>query len=405
MAPGGWLRLALAPDVGPVMAHRLLAAFGDPEAIFSASPEDLLAVPGVGKARLARLMDPSARRAAVEEVELAAEAGVDLIALPDPNYPELLKRLECPPLVLWVRGSFDPADRLAVAIVGPRTPSEYGRLMAGLVSRPLAGRGLTIVSGLAYGIDAEAHRGALEAGGRTLAVLGQGLGPALYPNANAKLAARIVEEGRGALVSIFPMRTEPAPGLFPQRNEIIAGLALGSLIVEASAGSGALITARHAADAGRVVMACPGDATRRAARGSNRLLADGATLVQEAGDVMAALHEPLRHEMAELGLNPATLDANAKSDVKTGAKSPLATGDGASPAPAAPLLPTDDALTRDLAAILIEEPLPVDAILACAAERGHANAAVLERLLQLEIDGRLRQLPGRIYALLKAWGH
>jgi DNA processing protein len=169
------------------------------------------------------------------------------------------------------------------------------------IAGPLAGQGLTLVSGLAYGVDGEVHRAAVEAGGRTLAVVGQGLGTPLSPQANADLARRIVEEDHGALLSIFPMDAEPRAGLYPARNEIIAGLALGVLVVEASASSGALITARHALAAERHVMACPGDATRRAAEGSNRLIADGAPLVQNAEDVLALLDSDLRREMETLG--------------------------------------------------------------------------------------------------------
>lgn len=386
-----WLRLCLAPEVGPVLAHRLLAAFQAPEAIFAASERELLGVNGLGKGRVARLMDPSALRLAREEIERASDDGVHLVTLADPEYPALLRRLEIHPLVLWVRGRLNPIDRLAVALVGPRSPSPYARLMAGLLAPPLAAHGLTLISGMAYGIDAEAHRAALDAGGRTLAVLGQGLGTPLYPHNNADLARRIAEEGRGALLSVFPMRTEPSPGLFPQRNEVIAGLALGTLVVEASDASGSLITARHAAAAGRVVMACPGDATRRAAHGSNRLIAEGAFLIQTADDVLAALAQELRCEGEELGLSP-----NKAAPAPAGQLE----FEFAAPPPKLSAPQLTDPVSREIVALLEAEPQPADVLLENCGERGHAPSQVLERLLRLEMDGILRQMPGRIYALI-----
>lgn len=382
-----WLRLALAPEVGPVLGHRLLRALGSPEAIFSASERELLAVSGLGPARVARLMDPAARRLAAEECERVREAGTRVLTPVDEEYPPLLKRLEYHPLVLWIRGRIEPVDRLAVALVGPRTPSSYARLMTGALAPSLAAHGLTIISGMAHGIDAEAHRCAVETGGRTLAVLGQGLGTNLYPQANAELAARIVQ-GHGALLSVFPMATEPSPGLFPLRNEIIAGLALGTLVVEASLTSGALITARHAAAAGRTVLACPGDATRRAAQGSNRLLAEGAFLVQTAEDVLAALAQDLRREREEIEPERPQAGADADED-----------GEDASPLPPALARVLADPLMREIVEMLAEEPMPVDLILERCAENNRSTSAVLERLLTLEMDGLLRQMPGRLYAL------
>jgi DNA processing protein len=167
---------------------------------------------------------------------------------------------------------------------------------------PLCARGLTIVSGLAQGIDAEAHAAALGAGGRTLAVLGQGLDTPLYPSSNRSLANRIVQEDLGAILSIFPLATTPQPQLYPQRNEVLAALALGVLVVEADRRSGTLITARHAADFGKTVMACPGDADRATAEGSNRLLTEGAALIQSSDDILEALAPDIRSALHESGL-------------------------------------------------------------------------------------------------------
>jgi DNA processing protein len=393
-----WLRLALAPEVGPVLGHRLIEAFGDPAAVFRASAARLKTVPGLGPARIARLTDPGVAREAREELDRARDSGVRLIARDDPAFPFLLTRMEYPPLLLWTRGTLEPEDRLSLAMVGPRTPSGYARLMAQRLAGPLAAQGLTVISGLAHGIDAEAHRGALESGGRTLAVLGQGLGTAIYPQANAELAERIVAEGRGALIAICPLLAEPAPGLFPARNEIIAGLALASLIVEASPVSGALITARHAAAMGRTVMACPGDATRRAAQGSNRLLAEGAALIQNPEDVLAAMAGELRDAMRELGMGdrPAAPAADAIAE-------PELFDTSGAPAPAASRAARfADPVMAALARLLAAEPQPLDALIEQCAEHGHEMPAVLQRLLQMEIDGLIRQMPGRVYALKDA---
>jgi len=387
-----WLRLALA--TGPVLGRRLLDAFGSPAAVFSASAAELQRVEGLGPTRLARLRDADVEAAARRECERARAVDVKLVPLDDPGYPPHLRRLESPPLVVWRRGGLIPADRMAIAVVGPRQPSVYARQMVDRIVRPLAAQGITIVSGMAYGIDAEAHRAALEVGGRTLAVLGQGLATPIYPRAHAPLAAEILDRRRGALLSVLPCDTEPSPGHFPLRNEIIAGVSLGVLVIEAGAASGTLITARHAAAANRPVMACPADATRRAAEGSNRLIRDGAVLVRSADDVLETLANDLRHEMEELGVR-AGQAAPAPEPEAGGAEGPPP----AEAAAAGPLPRPKDPLARLILAQLNEEPLPTDALLERCARQGHGTPAVLERLLQLEIDGWLRQLPGRLYTL------
>jgi DNA processing protein len=389
--PLPWLRLTLTPEIGPVLAHRLLEVFGAPASVFTASPSDLQSIHRLGRARLQGLLDPSIARLADEEADRARRDGVRLVALDDPDYPPLLRRLPCAPLVLWVRGRIAPEDRMALAIVGPRSPSGYARLMSETLAPPLASHGLTLVSGLAHGIDAAVHRAALDADGRTLAVLGQGLGTPVFPEQNRDLARRIVAEDRGALISIVPMQTEPAAGLFPQRNEIIAGLALGTLIVEAGPTSGALITARHAAALGRTVLACPGDATRRAARGSNRLLADGAALVQTHEDVLDAIGPDLRNEMTALGRTEDPPDA-VTGDPENDSNDPA-------PKPETPTKPLADPLDAALLDLLDAEPLAVDVLIERMSADGHAPPQVQQHLLMLELNGHVRQLPGRVYAL------
>lgn len=382
-----WLKLVLAEAIGPILGHRLLDRFGHPEAIFAASEEDLVSTPGLGRTRIASLFAECLGKSVRHEKRAMASSGVRLIPLDDPEYPALLKQLPHPPLALWVRGKLSQRDRLAVSIVGPRTPSAYGRLMTERLAGPLAARELTIVSGLAHGVDAMAHRAALESGGRTIAVLGQGLGTDVYPNFNQRLARQICEEDRGALISIFPMMTAARSGLFPQRNEIIAGMSLGTLIVEASPTSGTLITARHAAEAGRVVMACPGDASRRSAQGANRLIADGAVLIQRPQDVLHAVSTELRREMKAIGVHPEHENDGAES-----APSHNEPDRAAEPF-------RDDGLTCHLLRFVREAPQTIDMIMeACGAE-GYERGRIMERLLELEMDGRLIQLPGRVYAI------
>lgn len=382
-ADHAWLRLALAPEIGPVLAHRLLAAFENPESIFSANQKTLMGVPGLGRARVERLLDPEVARKARSEAQRCENGGVSLVTLADEAYPALLRHMDFPPPVLWVRGEIKPADRLAITIVGPRRPSDYARLMAERLGPPLASHGLTLVSGLAYGVDSIVHRSAVEAGGRTLAVVGHGLGVALYPAANAQLADSIAD-GCGALISIFPMETEPLPQLFALRNEVLAGLGMATLVIEASPESGTLITARHAAAANRTVMACPGDAIRRAAQGSNKLLAEGAVLVQEAADVLESLGDELRRAMAELGLETERRPVQAD----------LFDEPAEEPRAAAPV----DALSRVILDLIGAEPQPIDLLLASGEQNGATAGQVMEKLLTLELDGRIKQLPGRVYA-------
>src|SRR5947207_8671155 len=220
----------------------------------------------------------------------------------DPNYPALLGAIPSPP-TLYVRGAVTVDDALALAIVGARDATPYGVEVAERLAGELAARGVTIVSGLARGIDAAAHRGALAAGGRTLAVLGCGV-DVVYPPENAPLVAQIAE--RGALVSQFPPGTPPLAQNFPARNRTLAGLALGVVVVEAAERSGALITAGLAADLGREVFAVPGRITSPASRGANGLLKDGAKLVGHWSDIVAELSEPWRERIAAAGTSVAT---------------------------------------------------------------------------------------------------
>ncbi len=280
------VRLACVPGIGGIRRKRLLERFGSPQAIFAAAFEDLATVEGVGTA-LARSIPTFADAPVAEEtVDLCRRRGVDILVEGVAGYPRLLGHIDDPPGLLFVRGAFEPCDAIAVAIVGARHASAYGRRVARLLAGGLARAGCTIVSGLARGIDEAAHRGALDAGGRTIAVLGSGV-LEIYPPEHADLALEVTRHG--AVVSEAPPLTQPQAGAFPARNRIISGLCLGTIVVEAADRSGALITARLAGEQGREVFAVPGPIDSRMSRGCHKLIRDGAKLVECVDDVLEEL--------------------------------------------------------------------------------------------------------------------
>jgi DNA processing protein len=279
------LRLALIPGVGPRTRKTLLERFGSPRAVLAAAPSALREVPGIGPKLLAKILDAH-NLDAEGEITLCRRHGIQIITEGMVEYPRALREIHDPPGVLFVRGALLPSDALAVAIVGTRHATHYGLRQAERLAEGLARAGLVIISGLARGIDAAAHRGALAAGGRTIAVLASGV-LNIYPPEHEKLAVEIATHG--ALVSESPPLFEPMAGTFPQRNRLISGMSLGVIVVEAGDRSGALITARHALEQGREVFAVPGNADSRASRGCHRLIRDGATLVTSPEDVLEAL--------------------------------------------------------------------------------------------------------------------
>ena len=281
------VRLAGAAGVGPRLRLALLAHFGSAEAVLAASAEDLALVSGVGPKIAASIVESTADdRSADAVLALCHDRGVRLVLQGSAEYPALLGQIDDPPGLLFVRGGFQPCDAMAIAIVGSRHATTYGRKVAWQLAGGLARAGYTIVSGLARGIDAAAHRGALDAGGRTIAVLGSGV-LAVYPPEHDDLATEIV--GRGAVVSEVPPLAEPSRGAFPQRNRIVSGLSLGTIVVQGAENSGAMITARLAGEQGREVFAVPGPIDCRMSRGCHRLIRDGARLVESVDDVLEEL--------------------------------------------------------------------------------------------------------------------
>jgi DNA processing protein len=280
------VRLNLVPGIGPRLQQSLEAAFGSPSAILQASLVELQQVDGIGSKLAAAIVEHRSAEAALREIERCRQGNTLLLRKGTSDYPRMLAQICDPPSVLYCRGRLEPRDEVAVAIVGSRRCSVYGRQQAERFASALARAGATVISGLARGIDAAAHRGALEAGGRTIAVAATGLSK-VYPPEHKELAAQIAEQG--SVVSESCLDQEPIAGLFPQRNRIISGMSLGVIIIEATRTSGALHTARHALEQGREVFALPGRIDSLTSEGCHDLIRDGVPLVRGVDDVLEAL--------------------------------------------------------------------------------------------------------------------
>ena len=280
------IHLNLIPGIGNHTIRRLLAAFGSAEKSLAATSEELAQIDGLTPDVRQQLIDGRSRAPLAQELELIEQHQCHIVTINDESYPPLLKQINDPPVFLYIIGGFPIQDTLSVAIVGSRSPTEYGKTISKQLSYQLAERGITVVSGFARGIDTYVHRGTLEAGGQTIAVFGCGLS-IIYPETNRALAAEIIKSG--ALVSEFPMTMPPRGTNFPRRNRVISGLTFGTLVVEASEQSGSLITARHAAEQGREVFAVPGQIFSNVSRGTHSLINQGATLINSVDDLLDAL--------------------------------------------------------------------------------------------------------------------
>ncbi|QDT15621.1 DNA-processing protein DprA [Alienimonas californiensis] len=371
------VRLNLTPGVGPRTAEVLCGTFGSPAAVFAAPEADLRRISGIG-AKVIGALRQTTEQAADEELRRAADAGVTVLHLGDPRYPPLLAEIPTAPRVLYVRGTLTPEDAAAIAMVGSRRCSTYGTRTAGSLARSLARAGLTVVSGMALGIDGAAHRGALEAGGRTLAVTATGMNT-VYPPQHRGLAEDIA--ARGAIVTEFPMGQAPTRGLFPQRNRVIAGLSLGVILVEAGRKSGALHTIRHAVEQNREVFVVPGRLDDGCDGGLDALR-DGATLIRDADDVLADLGGEWKRPQTVPQLR-LTLDSGDKRE----------SGGSPSPAKESPRSLTD-VEAAVFAAVPAGETVSVDVVMESDAAERFGPGRALAALTTLEMKRVLRRLPG-----------
>jgi DNA processing protein len=290
-----WVGFNKVSGIGAARLRALLDYFGDVETAWNASPHDLRQA-GLDKRSLSNLLRARGVLDLDAELSRLERLGVQLLTWADADYPRNLRQVYNAPPLLYVRGSLDERDEWAVAVVGTRRASVYGKEAARMVARGLAQAGVTVVSGMARGIDTVAHQACLDAGGRTVAVLGCGV-DVVYPRSNARLASDIVE--RGALVSEYTLGTRPEAGNFPPRNRIISGLTLGTVVVEADRGSGALITAGFAAEQGREVFAVPGSVFAKGSRGTNELVQQGAKMACTVVDVLEELNLTMVSEQAQ----------------------------------------------------------------------------------------------------------
>jgi DNA processing protein len=367
-----WLALVHTPQLGPLRARRLVQRFGTVGDVFHASLTELEAA-GIHAASAQAIFGGQSLAAAEEELVRAAAAGAQIVAYDDPAYPALLQQIYDPPILLYVRGAVEILTRPGVAVVGTRHPTPYGLGMAERLACDLATRGLVITSGLARGVDAAAHRGALHGKGRTIAVLGTGV-DVIYPKENTRIAEQMLEHG-GAIVSEFALGTFAAPQNFPIRNRIISGLALGVLVVEAGEYSGTRITARCALEQNRELFAVPGNVTNKQSWGPNTLIKQGAKLTATWDDVWEELPSQVRTQ-----LTPATPPESS--------------------APAAASLFQDESLSpqerKVLALLRADESRQIDQLVE-ALEGDLSPSEIFSALFELEMSGRIRQLPGKNY--------
>ena len=371
-----WLAMTLTPGLGPTRVARAMEMAGDAERIFEMSLTELesLRIPAKSAQFVA---DGRARAAAEKEARLVMDAGATYLTPQDEAYPQRLLEIFDPPSVLWVRGDVTQLSRPGIAVVGTRAPSVYGLGMAELLSRDLANRGVTIMSGMARGVDTAAHKGALDAGGKTVAVWGTGL-DVVYPKENKKLAESIVLSG-GAIVTEFPMGTFPAPQNFPIRNRTLSGMSVGVLVIEAAEYSGTRITARCAMEQNRDVYAVPGNVTNKNSWGPNTLIKQGAKLTATWEDVWEDLPSQVKLE----------LEAGRGESARNESK----------PSGAASLF-SEQAMSANERLVYNrlrhDEPLQLDELME-QMEAELASPEIFTALFELELNGKVRSMPGKNY--------
>lgn len=355
-----WIGLSYVPEVGPLLSKRLLASFGSPKDIFRADLNDLLSVEGMTRERAVNIREFSQWDVTEKALKRMQDSDITVIGYDDSRYPEPLRQMADAPVVLYMRGDYQPDDRFALAIVGSRRLSEYGEGVTLRIANELSRAGFTIISGMARGIDTLAHRSTLAAGGRTIAVFGSG--PDIcYPAENRGLMQKIISSG--CVLSEFAPGTEPRKEHFPRRNRLISGLSLGVLVIEATAKSGALITAQYALEQNKEVFAVPGRITSKNSEGTNRLIKQGARIVLDTEDIIEELAPMLKGFITR------------RDDVK-------------------------QAISKEesrLCDMLTREPKHIDSL---ARETGMPSHEILNTLLSLELKGIARQSQGKRFSLL-----
>ncbi|MBB5064692.1 DNA-processing protein DprA [Granulicella mallensis] len=387
-----WLALVLTPRMGPTRCGRTVQRLGAVERVFSASLTELEST-GMPAEAAQFCFDGRARAAALDEAQRVAEVGASFVTPADDLYPQRLLEIYDPPPVLWVRGNAEVLNRAGIAVVGTRHPTPYGSGMAEMLSRNLARRGVVILSGMARGVDTCAHKGALDAGGITIAVWGTGI-DVIYPKENKKLAEQIVQQG-GALISEFPMGTFPAPQNFPIRNRTLSGMSVGVLVVEAAEYSGTRITARCALEQSRDVYAVPGNATNKNAWGPNTLIKQGAKLTATWEDVWEDLPSQVRAEL-EGRLEAQTGAGDRGNESSNGGSASLFTGAAALFTEAAAMPPMSEQERLVMQHLRQDEALQLDELIE-RLEPKMVSGEVFTALFELELAGRVKQMPGKNY--------
>lgn len=381
-----WLALRMVPGLGPRRGHELLERFRSPVILFRAGVSELEGL-GLSGSLARTIASGCVFEDAVRQQERLMATGTSLVTWVDPRYPRRLREIFDPPLMLFTRGRVELMNNVCLAVVGTRAPSAYGTLAAGRFSTDLARAGLTIVSGMARGIDTAAHKAALEAEGETVAVFGSGV-DVIYPAENRRLAEEIAK--KGLLVSEFPMGSPSYPQNFPIRNRIVSGMSVGVVVVEGAQYSGSAITARLAMDQGREVFAVPGNITSRQSWGPNLLIRQGATLVQEWQDVVEQLNPEDRR----------TLSARHAASLMDASSTKERTEEGSGNIAPDPLTDPRGRLRQDiLRHLAFDKPTHLDHLIEVLDT--HSSTELIAGLFDLELDGIVRQLPGKQY--IKVW--
>ena len=372
-----WMALTLTPGMGPTRIWKAMGRLGAAEQLFEASLTELEGL-GMPAAAAQFCFEGKARAAAEDEIKRTVEAGGTILTPEDAAYPERLREIYDPPTTLWIRGDVRQLARPGIAVVGTRQPSPYGAGMAELLSRDLANRRMVILSGMARGVDTAAHKGAIEAGGKTVAVWGTGI-DVIYPKENKKLAEQIVATG-GTIVSEYPLGTFPAPQNFPIRNRILSGMSVGVLVIEAAEYSGTRITARCAMEQNRDVFAVPGNVTNKNAWGPNTLIKQGAKLTATWEDIWEDLPSQIR-----LGLEDELMASGGQGESKTAGAASLFNETS---------MPKHERIVFDR--LRHDESTQLDELIE-QLETELGSAEIFTALFELELAGRVRQLPGKNY--------